>query len=303
MFNNNVTRLLPAYGILFFIAIVHFCFTKVCAASLDQYYSSITGCSVPTVWQPLVDRLIDDGEDRSYITALFSSKAVSFKAGVMPRKIVHDESKLRYDLFLKPERVKRARKFYDSNFDLLHKVEQQYGVAKEIMVSILLVETDLGNYLGPGPAFDILASMAAATDIEHVKGLLPPDRLKGLNHAKVETKLRKKSAWAYGELRSLIKYANQNRMDLLSIKGSIFGAVGLCQFMPSNIAKFGVDFDRDGAIDMFQKQDALASMANYLKHYGWKEKLSLQKQERVVMHYNHSRPYAQTILKVAEELK
>ena len=268
-----------------------------------ELYSSITGRKVPEVWHPLVLRLISDGEDSSYMQALFSSAAVKFQAGVMPRKIVHDESKLRYDLFLKPERLKRAGRYLSDNNAILEKVHKESGVPKEIMVAILLVETDLGNYLGPAPAFNILSSMAAATTIEHVQALLPPERLKGLNRKKVERTLGKKSEWAYKELRALLKYASMNRMDILSIKGSIFGAIGLCQFMPGNILRFGVDFDDDGKIDVFEKGDALASMANYLNHYGWKSGLSDDAELKVIMHYNHSRPYASTVLNVAEKLK
>lgn len=284
------------------LLIVIFCSVGTPVAA-SELYSSITGRKVPEVWHPLVLRLISDGEDPNYMNALFSSAGVKFQAGVMPRKIVHDESKLRYDLFLKPARLKRAGKYLSDNRKILEKVHEEFGVPREIMVAILLVETDLGNYLGPAPAFNILSSMAAATTIEHVRDLLPSERLRGLNRKRVEKTLEKKSKWAYKELRALLKYASMNRMDILSIKGSIFGAIGLCQFMPGNILRFGVDFDGDGKINVFEKGDALASMANYLSHYGWKSGLSPDAALRVIMHYNHSRPYAGTVLKVAERLK
>jgi membrane-bound lytic murein transglycosylase B len=264
--------------------------------------ASVQHRNIPEVWRPLVEKLVNDGEDTTYITALFSNPKVRFRPEVMPRKIVHNEAALRYDAFLKPARIKKASTYMKSNISLLNRIEQKYGVPKEIMVAILLVETDLGNYLGSGLAFNILASMAAATTIEHVKALLPPERLKGLNRSKVEQKLKKKSAWAYNELRALLKYATMNKKDILKIKGSIFGAIGLCQFMPTNILKLGVDFDKDGYIDVFSKADALASMANYLKFYGWSNKLSYKQKRKVIMHYNHSRPYANTVLKVAERL-
>jgi len=220
----------------------------------------------------------------------------------MPRKLSHKESKLNYSQFLRPERLSRASAFLDMHKELLIRIEGEYGVPKEIKVAILLVETDLGRYLGPDRAFNILASMAAATDIDRVKPWFPPELLKSTERERVEKKLKDKSQWAYEELRALLVYSEQNKIDPLEIKGSIFGAIGLCQFMPSNALRFGIDHDQNGKIDLFLKPDALASMANYIRHYGWKDNLSRKEQEAVILRYNYSRPYARTILDVAERL-
>ena len=49
-----------------------------------------------------------------------------------------------------------------------------------------------------------------------------------------------------------------------TFKGSWAGAFGQTQFMPSTFKKFATDFDGDGK-NLFNKIDALASGANYLK--------------------------------------
>jgi membrane-bound lytic murein transglycosylase B len=85
--------------------------------------------------------------------------------------------------------------------------------------------------------------------------------------------------------------------------GSIYGAVGICQFMPSNILRFGVDGDGDGTVNLFHASDAMHSLANYLKYHGWKPGLSREKQNRVLRHYNNSATYANTILAVADALR
>ena len=55
-----------------------------------------------------------------------------------------------------------------------------------------------------------------------------------------------------------------------SIKGSYAGAMGLPQFMPSSYLQYAVDFDSDGRRDIWRSTpDALASIANYLRGYGW----------------------------------
>ena len=259
--------------------------------------------AVPAIWAPLVERLIKDGENPDFVTRIYSAPSVSFNPRVMPRKVTHNEYKLDYGKFMKPERLRKAERYLRENRALFNSVEQRFGVPGELEVAILLVETDLGNYLGAGPAVNILSSMALGSDWEAVKKWLPPRYLKGPDAVKARKTLEKKSNWAYRELRALFTYCRENRMDIYTLKGSIFGAIGLCQFMPSNALKFGVDFDGDNRIDLFEKPDACGSMANYLKYYGWKPGLNRTAQEKVVYHYNHSKPYVKAILDVAEALE
>ncbi len=251
-------------------------------------------------WKQLVCRLDADGFEPEEIARIFSDPAISFDFRVMPRKLTHNENNLYYDRFLKKDRIARAKAFLKKHNELLKKVEQTYGVPKEVIVSILLVETDLGRYLGAGPAVRILASMAISDSPEMVNRYLPPE-LRGKK--KTLARMKKKAGWAYDELKELIHYSMNNGLDILKIKGSIFGAIGICQFMPSNANKLGVDFDGDGRVDLFSLPDAVASTANYLTHHGWKDSTDSKEQYRVILRYNYSRPYTQTILKVADTLK
>ncbi|MGC9022239.1 MAG: lytic murein transglycosylase, partial [Dissulfurimicrobium sp.] len=54
--------------------------------------------------------------------------------------------------------------------------------------------------------------------------------------------------------------------------------------------------------DLLSKADAIASMANYLKSYGWSPGLNYDDAVQVILKYNYSRPYAETVLQVAERL-
>ncbi len=257
---------------------------------------------IAPVFATLAKRLIQDGQDPEFIMSLFQRPEVRFDSRVMPRKLTHKEALLDYSRFLKPERISRAQRYLEENGKLLSRIQAEYGVPKEIKVAILLVETDLGKYLGSGRAFNILASMAAATNLDAVKPWLPSNYITPENVEAVEKKLLEKSRWAYQELKALLIYCAKNQMDPVAIKGSIFGAIGICQFMPSNAIKYGVDFDHDGRINLFQKADALASMANYLKAHGWKDDLDKDGRIKILLSYNYSRPYANTILKVADRL-
>ncbi len=52
--------------------------------------------------------------------------------------------------------------------------------------------------------------------------------------------------------------------------GSWAGALGNFQFMPSSILKYGIDYDKDGLIDLKKSNyDSIASAANYINKMGW----------------------------------
>ena len=57
------------------------------------------------------------------------------------------------------------------------------------------------------------------------------------------------------------------------MKGSWAGAMGQTQFMPSSYLAHAQDFDSDGRRDIWKTlPDVFASIANYMKAYGWIER-------------------------------
>ena len=78
--------------------------------------------------------------------------------------------------------------------------------------------------------------------------------------------------------------------------------MGYCQFMPSNALRLGVDGNGDARVDLFDHTDAIFSVGNYLQHHGWQSGMTRKQQYRVILKYNYSRPYAQTILEIADQL-
>jgi membrane-bound lytic murein transglycosylase B len=73
--------------------------------------------------------------------------------------------------------------------------------------------------------------------------------------------------------------------------------------MPSQAFIFGVDADGDGRVDLFTAVDALHSIANYLKKNGWKCRMNRAQRQKVILSYNHSLIYANTVLAVAEKIR
>jgi membrane-bound lytic murein transglycosylase B len=87
-------------------------------------------------------------------------------------------------------------------------------------------------------------------------------------------------------------------LDPFEVKGSSHGAFGLLQFIPSSFQKFAIDGNRDGKIDLFNFEDAVASSANYLQKQGWGKK---EKQKKRALHaYNHDWGYVKTVIKYSK---
>jgi membrane-bound lytic murein transglycosylase B len=274
-------------------------------------------CSAFAQWSPLIDRLVADGFDEPTVRTLFSRAEVKFEPGVMIAKIEEllkrgnqkssglpsYDPKAVFKGLLGEKVITRARAYMNGNIRLLEDVSSKYCVPKEVVVSILLVETRLGDFLGGRRAFNSLASMALCSNLETVRPYLRKELIRARTEDLVRSICQQKADWAYGELTALLLYADWTGFDPLRIPGSIYGAIGLCQFMPSNVLSYGVDADDDGRIDLFSKPDALHSIANYLREHGWKCSMDRAGQFQTILNYNKSFVYANTVLAVAEKLK
>ncbi len=282
-----------------------------------QIAESPTGERIAPVWQPLLMRLNADGLDPSKIAAYFAELGPSPTQSPMGRKI----SELYKRAFFPAPKTKKAplyykgvvnqnsaelcRQFIATHRSAFVRAESRYGVSPAIAAALLYVETRLGKVLGdlPENAFFTLASMAVSVQPENISEWLP--RLNDYeNHLDwIETTMRQRSDWAYKELRALLRQMIEDKRPANAYPGSIYGAIGLCQFMPSNIPLYGADGNADGRIDLFEVDDAVASLANYLAKHGWRPGLSRARQHRLLMSYNHSQTYANTILALSDLIR
>jgi membrane-bound lytic murein transglycosylase B len=156
--------------------------------------------------------------------------------------------------FIEPVRINAGLKFWNENSAALARAEAQYGVPAEIIVGIIGVETVYGRNTGNFRVLDALTTLA----FDYPEAPARAARM----------------AFFRDELENALVYARDNGIDPLSLLGSYAGAVGLPQFMPSSIIKFGVDFDGDGHVDLRgSPSDAIGSVAHYLTEHGWKRDL------------------------------
>ena len=153
-------------------------------------------------------------------------------------------------------KVSKGKKFYSNNDDLINLIENTYNIEKELLLSLMGIETNFGTYVGK---MDILSSLAT------------------LSYDK------RRSQFFSNELLTLLKLIDTQVIDYKTLYGSWAGAFGFFQFMPSTIKNHSLDFNKDNYIDLKNAEDSFASAANYLNNIGWKKnspcfyKVSLKK--------------------------
>ena len=166
-------------------------------------------------------------------------------------------------LFIEQKRITNGKLFLAEHSELFNKVEDEFGVPREIIASILGVETRYGKIKGSYRVLDSLATL----------GFDFPRR----------------SKFFKSELIQYFKLTKENNLDIYAIQGSYAGAMGYGQFISSSYRAYAVDYDGDGYADLFNSvPDAVASVANYLKIHGWKRDGNVVQQ---VLINNINKPY------------
>jgi membrane-bound lytic murein transglycosylase B len=148
------------------------------------------------------------------------------------------------DHFLTPERIREGTSFWLDHRNTLEQISAQYQVPSQYLVAILGVETRYGRQTGRYRVLDALATLAFDYPPRH--------------------------GYFREELKQFLLLAKENQLDPLTATGSYAGAMGAPQFMPSSYRRYAVDAHGDRRRDLWGDwDDILASVANYLREYGW----------------------------------
>lgn len=144
---------------------------------------------------------------------------------------------------LTPATVRRAREMARRHRALLADVGKAYGVQPRYLVAVWGLESNFGRFTGVRPTVQALATLA----FDGRRGTL-----------------------FRNELFDALRIVERGHASLDDLKGSWAGAMGQPQFMPSSYLRYAEDFDGDGERDIWgTPADVFASIANYLKAYGW----------------------------------
>jgi len=153
----------------------------------------------------------------------------------------HEYSKI----FLDEQRISGGVEFWRQNRASLERAQREYGVAPEVIVAIIGVETRYGRVTGRHRVVDALMTLAFD---------YPP-----------------RASFFRKELTQFLLLAREEGKSPLGLMGSYAGAMGYGQFIPSSFRNYAVDFDQDGVRDIWQNRvDAIGSVANYFSRHGWR---------------------------------
>ena len=149
----------------------------------------------------------------------------------------------------RPRHVNDARfegglRFWEEHAALLERAAVEYRVPPEIIVATIGIETLFGRNTGRVSVLDALVTLAFGYP--------------------------RRAAFFRGELEQFLLLARENGWPPNSVRGSFAGAIGVPQFLPSSYRKYAVDFDGDGRRDLRGVADAIGSVANYYREFGWR---------------------------------
>jgi len=141
-------------------------------------------------------------------------------------------------------KVKKGLALYKKEKLVIDRIEKEFLIEKELLLSLMGIETNFGKYLGK---MDIVSSLAT----------LSFDK--------------RRSDFFTKELIILLKLVDQQIIDKKILFGSWAGAFGNFQFMPRTIRNYAIDYNKNTTIELKKTEDSFASAANYLNKIGWKK--------------------------------
>jgi lytic murein transglycosylase len=176
--------------------------------------------------------------------------------------------------------IGRARARLRTHAATFDRVEREFGVPREIVVSIWGLETNFGaDTSGKYSIFRSLATLAYDC---------------------------RRSPFFTGQLMDALRIIDEAHMRPEELRGGWAGEIGQTQFLPTPYVKYAVDFDGDGKKDLIHSvPDILASTANFLKGHGWQAGQSWEPGSAnydVIRDWNRAQVYQRTISVMASKL-
>ena len=191
-------------------------------------------------------KAINSGISKSVVNDVMS------KAKFLPKVIEYDRYQPEFyeDTFTyikkrtSKKKVKKGLSLYKQEKVTIDKIDKKFLVEKELLLALMGIETNFGNYLGK---MDIVSSLAT----------LSFDK--------------RRSDFFTSELLILLKLIDKGTIKKDILYGSWAGAFGNFQFMPRTIKNYAIDFNNNKVIELKNIEDSFASAANYLNRIGWKK--------------------------------
>ena len=266
----------------------------------------------PSVGQTHLSRAIQRarslGVDSAFLASVVLASGTAFDEKYVRVNVTNYASKPDYSFNLTPQSVEKVRAFLVRHDSLLHRADSIYGVPKEVIASLLWVESKHGVVLGKNHVASVYLSTLLASDSEFVDknttAVMTAQKIDSTKidsvRAAIQKRADRKVKWSVEQLKALQEIHRRRTMNVHTLHGSWAGAFGMPQFIPSSYLSWAADGDNDGTIDLNDLDDAVVSVANYLRKNGWGAAESQQR--AAVHHYNNSNAYVDCVLTLAAKV-
>lgn len=251
-------------------------------------------------WNYLVGKLRTKGISEQDLTSIYGSSLMP-QFSFVPFKLKPKETSSIYSGFTTDANYQLGASFIRSHSREFERMENSLKVPAEVVSAILVVESQIGRNTGKELVLYRLSRVASVGDPDNLRENF--EKLREEDATVSFTAVRDRAQYLENtflpEIPALIEISKRNQVDIFEMRGSIAGAMGLPQFLPSALLKFGLDADRNGLVSLHNETDALWSAANYLGSYGFRGSLPLEEKRAILWHYNKSDAYIDTILAVS----
>jgi membrane-bound lytic murein transglycosylase B len=150
------------------------------------------------------------------------------------------------DTATSPKRVSNGQANFNAQSRVLKQIERKYNVDAEVVVAIWGLESSYGERMGDINIIEALATLAYDG---------------------------RREKFGRQQLLEALRIIQRGDITPNKMMGSWAGAMGHTQFIPTSYQAYAQDFTGDGKRDVWDPRnpsDALASTANYLAKFGWK---------------------------------
>lgn len=222
------------------------------SATLMLLTVSVTASAVPVndypVLRELVEQMVrEDNYPRAELEAVLTAARIDRNVIRLMDKQYEALPWHQYrERFVSDARINAGVKWWARHDAALQQAAREYGVAPAIIVALIGVETYFGTRLGGKRVLDSLVTLTA--------------------------EYPRRRQFFRRELRAFLNTARAENILPETVIGSFAGAVGIPQFMPTSYQAYAVDLNQNGKQDLVtEHEDAIGSVANYLKRRGWKK--------------------------------
>ncbi len=227
---------IPVFCVMLFILMFGGAFADRGVFDLERWDNVLEKIRTTAVNQNISKSVIDE-----------TLKSPAFIPGIVKSDRKQTEFTLTLEQYLNrtvsDTRVKNGRKKRAEYPTLLSRVEQKYGVPRNVTLAFWGMESNYG-------AVKSKHQLTSAFITLIYEG--------------------RREGFFSKQLLALMKIADKNKLSINDIHGSWAGAMGHFQFIPTTLTQYGVDGNADGRIDIINSiGDAMMSAGNYLNKLGW----------------------------------